>query len=358
MFVVVAMAMASVKPALVGIGLMMASIAFILGAAEAAVRWFDGGALPSLPIFRQIDDGPIDLQENIVAWHRSGSRAVYPVITGWLGLRVASPGEAAPSSGDWLAIGDSQVFGQGVDGAATFAALATGKGVRIANAGVPGYGVEDALLRAEMLLPLLKPRGVLVVVNQANDWEEAGHPVQERFRVRGSWLLRRKEADAWEGAFMASLLSRSHILFYTAQLVHAITERSDRSTETPGWIAHAAEQEAMTLMMAHAIDDFAQRHDEILTIVCFLPVDFATGQRRAEKSPFRHLIREQRPWEDHELRNQLVRLLPAVPVVDMLPVLSNEPGFFLDNDYHLSSLGHEAVSAALVARIQSLEKAR
>jgi lysophospholipase L1-like esterase len=357
------LAVANLKSALVGIGLMTGSLAITLGAAEGVVRWFDGGGLPSLPIFRQIGDGPIDLQENVLAWHRSRDREVYAVATGSFGLRVGSSGEAAPPPGHWLAVGDSQVFGLGVGGAAAFAARAAGMGVRIANAGVPGYGVEDALARAERLLPLSRPRGIIVMVNQANDWEEIGHPVQERFRVRGSWLLQRKESDAWEGIFMATPFSRLHLLFYTAQLLHVMLGGNNRLAEshlaeTPGWIDRPAEQKAMTLRMANAISDFAQRHREVLIIVAFLPVDFATGKQRAEKSPFRDLIKQQRPWEDHELRDQLVRSLPAVPVVDLLAALSNEPRFFLEDDYHLSAMGHEAVAEALVQEIRGLEKPR
>jgi len=336
--------------------MMIASLAFIFGLAEAAVRWSDGGGLPSLPIFRQIGDGMIDLQDNASARYRSPGRRVHTVMTGAFGLRIASSDEVPPSPGHWLAVGDSQVFGLGVDGAATFAALAGAKGVRIANGGVPGYGVEDAVARAEMLLPLLKPKGVILFVNQANDWEEIGIPVQHRFGVRGSWLLQRKEADAWEGDFMATPLSRLHMLFYTAQLMHVIVNGRGTSTEAPGWITRPAEQEPMTFRMANVIGDFAQRHDDVAVAVCFLPVDFATGQRRAEMSPFRTLIGDRRPWENHDLRDQLLRALPDVPVVDMLPALSEDPHFFLDDDYHLSPAGHEIVAAALVRKIQDLEQ--
>ncbi|CAN7512132.1 SGNH/GDSL hydrolase family protein [Mesorhizobium caraganae] len=346
------------KSVVARIGMMIGSLAVTFGLVEAAVRWVDGGGLPSLPIFRQIDDGPIDLQDNAVARYRSTGRHVHTVMTGSFGLRIASPGEAAPSPGEWLAVGDSQVFGLGVEGAETFTALARSKGVRIANAGVPGYGIEDALARAEILLPLLKPKGVILLVNQANDWEEIGTPAQLRFRVRGSWLLQRIDSDAWEGRFMATPLSRLHTLFYTAKFIHVIVNRGSGFTEAPGWITRPAEQETMTLKMAQVISDFTRRHGDVEVVVCFLPVDFATGQERAEVSPFRSLIGDLRPWENHDLRDQLLRALPGVPVVDLLPALSNDPRFFLDGDYHLSPAGHEVVSAALVQTIQNPEKAR
>ena len=115
---------------------------------------------------------------------------------------------------EWLAVGDSQVLGLGVPDSATFSAIVTRQGFKMANAGVPGHGVEDALQHAAYLLPLLKPKGILVAVNQANDWEEVGHLASERLRVRGSWLLQPADATGWVGAFMASPFSHSHFLFY------------------------------------------------------------------------------------------------------------------------------------------------
>jgi hypothetical protein len=331
-------------------GLLIFAIFGVLAAAEAVVRWYDRGGLPSMRLFEQRGGGPIVLMERAEARHRRWNGDVYPVVTGAFGLRAGTAAESAPAPGGWIAVGDSQVFGLGVSASETFTAVATKQGLRTANAGVPGYGVEDALERAAALLPQLKPKGVLVIVNQANDWEEMGRPVQDRFRVRGGWLLQPEHAAGWEGAFMEGPLSRVHVLFYAAQLLHLVGHYPHPAA-APQWITSPRAQEPATRKMAQAIAAFASAHADVATVVCFLPVDFATGSERAAQSPFQAMVKDRRPWEDHELRDQLITSLPAVQFVDLLPVLRDRPDAFLDQDYHLSRVGHALVADAIVHRL-------
>lgn len=337
------------------IGILIFSGVTILLAAEVALRWFDGSGLPSVRIFAQNGDGVIELMERAEAWHRRLRGDVYPVFTGALGLRAVKPNEAPPAPGGWIAVGDSQVFGLGVRAEETFAARATAKGVPIANAGVPGYGVEDALRRAAALIPRLEPRGVLVVVNQANDWDEMGEPVQERFRVRGGWLLRAEDAAAWEGAFMETKLSQLHLFFYTAQLLH-LAMHHPRAPAPAAWIDSPQSYEPVTRKMARAIELFAATYSRLTVVVCFLPVDFATGRERARQSPFRDMVTDRTPWENHELRDQLMRSLSAFPKIDLLPALRDRPDAFLRDDYHLSATGHAVVADQIVNTLTARQR--
>ena len=70
-----------------------------------------------------------------------------------------------------LVLGDSQTFGQGVAEPATFCALLgdrlavpADRPTAVMNAGVPGYGTFEEAWRAERLVPLLRPRFVVVTV--------------------------------------------------------------------------------------------------------------------------------------------------------------------------------------------------
>jgi hypothetical protein len=327
----------------------------ILLAAEVVTRWFDGGGLPSVRIFAQNGEGVIELMEQAEAWHRRPRGDVYPVFTGALGLRVAKPNEPSPAPGGWIAVGDSQVFGLGVRAEETFAARATAKGMPMANAGVPGYGVEDALRRAAVLIPRVEPRGILVIVNQANDWEEMGEPVQQRFRVRGGWLLRAADAAAWEGAFMETRLSQLHLFFHAAQLLHVATH-GPRVPAPAAWIDSPQSYEPVTRKMARAIELFAATYPQLSVVLCFLPVDFATGRERARQSPFRDVVAHRIPWEDHELRDQLMRSLSTSPKIDLLPALRDRPDAFLEDDYHLSPTGHAVVADQIVNTLTARQR--
>jgi len=79
------------------------------------------------------------------------------------GIRKNSAGKEALVSGAILAVGDSYTAGSEVGDAETWPAqLEQILGRRVINAGVMGYGVDQSVLNAERLLPILKPRIVLV----------------------------------------------------------------------------------------------------------------------------------------------------------------------------------------------------
>lgn len=106
-------------------------------------------------LYRQRADGSIALQPGYRGSLTVAGRTT-EVYVDALGLRSAAPGAAAASPGDaamqrWLMLGDSLVFGYGVaaDEAlpAQFARAlaAAGRQVVVGNAGVPGYGLRDAV---------------------------------------------------------------------------------------------------------------------------------------------------------------------------------------------------------------------
>ena len=117
--------------------LLVASFLVTFGLIEAAIRYIDKGGLPSLPIFAQLDSGLIVLKDDVAVWHSRQDGSVYSLKTPRLGLRRSARNDIR-SAAEWLAVGDSQVLGLGVVDTATFSAIVTARGFRMANAGVPG----------------------------------------------------------------------------------------------------------------------------------------------------------------------------------------------------------------------------
>jgi lysophospholipase L1-like esterase len=339
-----------------------------IGVAEGVVRWSDDNGFPQLGIFETRADGRIALRPLAAQRVWRGGHTSYQVSTDDLGLRAPAPSPRERPEGAWLVLGDSQVFGLGVPWSDTFSARAAGQGLPLLNAGVPGYGVEDALAQGADLVPRLRPTGTVIVVNQANDWEEWGRPVGAHYREREGWLIEAADSSTWRGAFLGTPLARSHVLFYAMQFlgrvesgatdpatVHAASEPS-----VPTWMANPDRMRETTRSMAAAIGSFSQAHPELKVLVCYLPVDFATGAERARRSPFaRRLAAGARPWQDRTLRDQLAGDIAAsgLPFLDLSPPLENRPELFLDGDHHLSALGHAAVAEAIGSRLDRLSPA-
>ncbi len=89
-------------------------------------------------------------------------------------LGIRGPHLAEKKSGERrvLALGDSFTLGMQVDDDETFSALldqAMGDTVRILNAGVPGYGTEQAIGLMKRLVPITKADAVLLTVYSGND---------------------------------------------------------------------------------------------------------------------------------------------------------------------------------------------
>ena len=82
---------------------------------------------------------------------------------------VPSPPSAAAGQAPVLAVGDSLTYGSEVSDTETWPAyLQQMVGRRVVNAGVPGYGLDQAVLYAERLAPTLKP-GLIILGFIADD---------------------------------------------------------------------------------------------------------------------------------------------------------------------------------------------
>ena len=148
-----------------------------LGLAEVLVRFVDNGAMPMIHLFTHGPDKSIILRPGSQMRVASGQREPWTLRISEAGFRVTD-GTPSPAPGHWLALGDSQVMGSGVEADATFSAWTRLSDGPVHNAGVPGYGVEDALRAAAPVIAKWQPAGVIIVINQMNDWDEVSKPIE------------------------------------------------------------------------------------------------------------------------------------------------------------------------------------
>ncbi len=128
---------------------------------------------------------------------------------------AASP-DAAPGEGEILILGDSQVFGLGVEDDETFSAkLAAATGRPVLNAGVPTYGPPEYLMLARELLAERKPETLVITLNYLNDPFELERPNKDRHSVWDGWAVRTEHAPAQVREFPGRkwLYSQSHAFY-------------------------------------------------------------------------------------------------------------------------------------------------
>lgn len=146
----------------------LVAVAFTLGALEAAVRMVDGiGFAPrnfvadKLSLFASAYPSVYDpLLGYVPKPNFSGTTNVWntEVTIDSRSLRQSASGTPIPDTVAVLAVGDSYTFGDEVSDSDTWPAqLEQVIGQPVANAGVFGYGLDQAVLRAERLVPELEP---------------------------------------------------------------------------------------------------------------------------------------------------------------------------------------------------------
>ena len=193
----------------------LCGLALGLGLAEAAFRYRDRGAFPHLNVYAP--DAQLGVRLEPLASERVAlpGNPVTLVRINALGRR----GElSAPVPGEIVVVGDSQVFGLGVEeGETASAELGRLLGVPVVNAGVPTYGPLEYNLMVERLLAERRPRAIVYVVNFSNDLFEARHPNTERHAVWDGWAVRKETAPGGMRSFPGRAL-----LFRDSHLVYAL----------------------------------------------------------------------------------------------------------------------------------------
>jgi SGNH hydrolase-like domain, acetyltransferase AlgX len=188
--------------------------------AELAFSARDSGAFPHLNLYEADADLGVRLQPNTSMKLRVADNDVTTVQINSFGFRG---GEwPAPTKGEVLVVGDSQVFGLGVEADQTFSAkLAEQLKVPVLNAGVPTYGPAEYTAVVERFVQRGPSSTVIYVLNLANDLFEVERPNLERHAVWDGWAVRRETApkEVTNFPFRHQLMSRSHLVFALRKLM-------------------------------------------------------------------------------------------------------------------------------------------
>jgi hypothetical protein len=138
----------------------------------------------------------------------------------------SQPPPAAPGAPRVLVLGDSVTFGTGVADDQTFAHLLGRRGLTVANFGVPGWGIDQSLLRFEREGAAFRPSVVALNVCLANDladimlasylydpqWPKPFFTIEDgALRLHDAHVhpsvLRRAWRSLWEGSHLLSLVA-------------------------------------------------------------------------------------------------------------------------------------------------------
>jgi hypothetical protein len=201
-----------------------AGLAVGLGLAEAAFHVRDRGAFPHLNVYVSDDRLGVRLRPGAAQRLRSGpNNPVTSVRINRDGLRGADL--PPPTDAEVLVVGDSQVFGLGVEEQET-ASAELGRllgGPAVINAGVPTYGPAEYNAVVEEMLARRRIGAVVYVVNLANDLFEASHPNRERHRVWDGWAVRQETAPETVTPFPGRelLYRQSHLFHALRTYLHA-----------------------------------------------------------------------------------------------------------------------------------------
>ncbi len=203
--------------------------------AEAAFSIRDGGAFPHLNLYVPDAVLGVRLQPNAQMKLRVADNPITTVQTNAEGFRGAD--WPTPTPGEVLVVGDSQVFGLGVEANETFSAkLSELLHVPVLNAGVPTWGPREYTAVVEAQLKQRKIRTVVYVINLSNDLFEVDRPNSQRHTVWDGWAVRAETAPTEVTAFpfRRALMSRSHLVFALRKLINASSRPVNDGVSTEG----------------------------------------------------------------------------------------------------------------------------
>jgi len=226
------------------VGLVLAEVAF-------CVR--DGGAFPHLNVYAADASRGVRLRPGATEKVSFSNNPITSVRINDQGYRGGAWPPAGPD--EVVVVGDSQVFGLGVEENETFSVVlqgALGGGRVVRNLGVPTYGPDEYNAALDEALARRPAKTVIYVVNLANDLFEANRPNRERHAVWDGWAVRKETAPASVIEFpgRALLYSRSHAFYALRRFLYdrgpKLEERGFESEGTwkdIGGAASAAEHE-------------------------------------------------------------------------------------------------------------------
>lgn len=204
--------------------------------AEAIFWWRDDGAFPHVNFYVPDERLGVRLEPGATERLKFRDNPTTEIRVNAQGYRGAA--WPAAGEGEVLVVGDSQVFGLGVDEGETFSAqLARATKRTVINAGVPTYGPLEYNAVVRQVLESRRPEYVVYTVNLANDLFEHDRPNAERHAVWDGWAVRAETAPASYREFPGRelLYRRSHAFYALRRWLHQIGDEDvDRAFASEG----------------------------------------------------------------------------------------------------------------------------
>ena len=190
-----------------------------------AVFWFrDDGAFPHLNVYVEDPELGVRLRPGATQRVRFGGNPVSSVRINAMGYRGADWPEGVANA--IAVVGDSQVFGLGVEENESFVAqLGLHTGRPVLNAGVPTLGPPELMTIARELVEKQRPKTLILTINMVNDLFEIARPNRERHRVWDGWAVRIETAPADVTPFPLRdlVMGKSHLVYAVRRLTHETT---------------------------------------------------------------------------------------------------------------------------------------
>lgn len=347
------------------------STVLALGAAEMVAGVVRGHAFPFLNIFEADETYGVRLEPHAETATRSREGRVTEIATNALGFRDdewVPAAEVVP--GRVLLLGDSQMFGYGVDvGDGVASQLELELGGEVLNAAVPTWGPGEYVAALRELGPVYRPETVVFVANLANDWFEAKQPNTTRTTARDGWASHRvaEQEPATDFPGRRFLMGRSHLVFAIRELLADreglppyAAASAQRLVNDLKWLRQPHEGYRSRVSPHLAAAKEACEALGCTVVAVSLPMDVQVDEAEWAKYDTEPL-----PASEIAALHELTRAFMAdardlgVRAVDLRPLLvAHSPGLFLPDDYHLSPQGHQVLAKALAAVISRSRQAR
>lgn len=236
------------------LGLVALAAVLGLATAEGVARYRSGGAFPHANFYVPDAELGVRLEPGATMRFQLGSNPPSDIRVNAQGYRGSD--WPAPQDGEILVVGDSQVFGLGVEGDETFGArLAEATGRTVLNGGVPTYGPEEYAAVAVEVARARPVSQVVLTLNMSNDLFELERPNRDRHAVWDGWAVRVETApgDVFDFPGRTWLFRHSHLVYAARRLMAAQGPQLD-----PG----GAPSEGVWEDLVHTADSAAQAEAE------------------------------------------------------------------------------------------------
>jgi hypothetical protein len=276
-----------------GLGLVLTEVAF-------ATR--DQHAFPHVNFYVPDAELGARLEPGAEMAFRLGNNPLTHISVNSQGYRGPDWPEPAPERSEILVVGDSQVFGLGVDDDQTFSAvLARQLDRTVLNAGVPTYGPPEYLATTRELLAERPIGTVVYVINFLNDPFELERNNRDRHAIWDGWAVQIETApqpgDIVEFPGRRWLMSKSHAVYAARRWWHSSDEawfaRVDRGLPSEGgWSDLIVDGELTRTSLGRAqleatllVADAETRTQKLLAALAEIDEDLERAEADSELSP-------------------------------------------------------------------------